>query len=94
MVVWIVLSISFSLCLGLYLAAPLFERDAALVAGAGVSTEGSVRLLDAKERALRALKDLELDFAMGKVSKDDYDRSYAELSGEVGRIISELSRHE
>jgi hypothetical protein len=94
MMVWIALSIALSVCLGLYLAAPLFERDAALVEGAGVSTEGSVRLLDAKERALRALKDLELDFAMGKVSKDDYDRSYAELSGEVGRIISELSRHE
>jgi hypothetical protein len=95
MMVWIVLSLALSVCLGLYCAAPLFETSAAdLADGSGTSTEGSVRLLDAKERALRAIKDLELDFAMGKVSKDDYDRSYAELSGEVGRIISELSRHE
>lgn len=94
MIVWMVLSLALCVFLGFYFIAPLFEAGVALLAGAEISTKGSVRLLDAKERALRAIKDLELDFAMGKVSKDDYERSYAELSGEVGRIISELSGYE
>ncbi len=94
MVVWIVLSLALSVLLGLYFIAPLYEYGLDATKGGGVSSESAVRLVDAKERALRALKDLELDFAMGKVSKDDYERSYAELSGEVGQIISELSGYE
>jgi hypothetical protein len=94
MMVWIVLSLAFSLCMGLYLAAPFFERQGALADAAAATAESTRRLLDSKERALRALKDLELDFTMGKVSREDYDRSHAELSLEVGRILQELRSHE
>jgi hypothetical protein len=94
MITWVILSIALSLCMGLYLAAPLFERSSALADAAAASAESMRRLLDSKERALRALKDLELDFTMGKVSKDDYTRSHAELSLEVGRILQELRGHE
>lgn len=94
MMVWILLSLVLSLCMGLYLAAPLFEQRGAPADAAVASAEAARRLLDSKERALRALKDLELDFTMGKVSREDYDRSHAELSLEVGRILQELRGHE
>ena len=51
-------------------------------------------LMDAKERSLRALKDLDLDFSMGKLSKDDHDQSRAALSQDVARILDELKRSE
>lgn len=93
MTVWIVLSLLFSLCITLYLAAPLYERGSAIAESAAASIDATGRLLDSKERALRAIKDLELDFTMGKVSKEDFDRSYAELSEDVGRILQELRSH-
>jgi len=94
MIEWLILSLLLSLGIGLYLAAPLFERQASTSQNIAASSDAATRLLDAKERALRALKDLELDFTMGKVSKDDFDRSYAELSSEVGQILQELrGRH-
>jgi hypothetical protein len=92
--VWIVLSILLSLSLGLFLAAPLGE--AAGVGGADTPTtggDGYGRLLDSKERALRALKDLELDYTMGKVSRDDFERSKSELSQEVAQLLQEIRRH-
>jgi hypothetical protein len=93
MTVWIVLSLIFSLCIMLYVAAPLYEPCDVVAESAAASVDAAGRLLDSKERALRAIKDLELDFTMGKVSKEDFDRSYAELSEEVGRILQELRRH-
>lgn len=93
MMVWIVLSLIFSLCIMLYVVAPLYESCNVVTESAGASVDAVGRLLDSKERSLRAIKDLELDFAMGKVSKEDFDRSYAELSGEVGVILQELRRH-
>lgn len=99
MIVWIVLSIVLAGTLVLYIAAPLHERVQVESRGDSLvverkSVDATRRLLDSKERALRAIKDLELDFGMGKVSKEDYDRSYSELSLEVGRILEELRRHE
>lgn len=93
MIEWIVLSLALSVCIGLYLMAPLFDQHQAF-ADAAVAAEVTRRLLDSKERALRAMKDLELDFTMGKVSREDYDRSHVELSHEVARILQELRSHE
>jgi hypothetical protein len=80
--------------MALYFAEPLFEKTGGAVDASSAAAEAARRLLDSKERALRAIKDLELDFTMGKVSREDYDRSYAELSQEVGRILQELRGHE
>jgi len=44
---------------------------------------------DAKERALRSLKDLEFDYKMGKLSADDYADVKAKISAEVARLLSE-----
>jgi hypothetical protein len=92
MSMWIVLSLVFSLVIGLYLVRPFFEA-----AYAGVSLSAGVDSLqslhDSKERALRAIKDLELDFSMGKVSREDFDRAKHELSLEVAGVLEEIRRH-
>jgi hypothetical protein len=92
--VWIVLSVALSALLGLYLAAPLAEA-----VGVGASSDKGAgsrapSLMDKKERALRALKDLELDYTMGKVSREDFERSKQELSREVARVLEELRHYE
>jgi hypothetical protein len=97
MITWILLSLALSLFLGLYLAAPVFNSRLPLqpIAESQVAPSDSERrLLESKEHLLRSLKDLELDFSMGKVSKDEYESSYAELSLDVARIIKELRGHE
>ncbi len=60
----------------------------------GVLSDSARRLLESKEHLLRSLKDLELDLSMGKISQEEYQRSYAELSHDVARIIKELRGHE
>jgi hypothetical protein len=92
--VWIVLSILLSLSLGVFLAAPLFEAAADGPAGESLDRDIPARLLDTKERALRSLKDLELDYRMGKVSADEFERSKQELGQEVAQILQELRRYE
>jgi hypothetical protein len=91
---WILLSVALAGSLGIFLAAPFGEvagAEGTHVAASGQDVYG--RLLDSKERALRALKDLELDFTMGKVSPDDFERSKRELSQEVAQILEEIRRH-
>jgi hypothetical protein len=77
-VVWFVLSPLFEPAMPSYLATP---GDGALGA-----------LLDAKERALRSIKDLEMDFSMGKLSQDDFDQSRRALSSEVAAILARIEK--
>lgn len=91
---WLVLSILLSLSLGVFLAAPLFETAADGPSGQSPERDVPTRILDAKERALRSLKDLELDYRMGKVSTEDFERSKQELLHEVSQILGELRRYE
>jgi len=92
MSMWIVLALALSVVIGFFVCAPLFEP--ALSQGdESLSSSGLVALGDAKERALRALKDLELDHDMGKVSHEDFERSKHELSLEVASILEEIRRH-
>jgi hypothetical protein len=92
--VWVILSILLSLSLGAFLAAPLFEAAADGPTGEPLDRDVPARLLDTKERALRSLKDLELDYRMGKVSPDEFERTKQELGQEVAQIIQELRRYE
>jgi len=78
-VVWFVLSPLFEPPVPNYVASP---SDGALGA-----------LLDAKERALRSLKDLELDFSMGKLSRDDFEQSRRSLSAEVAALLADIKRN-
>jgi hypothetical protein len=77
-VVWFVLSPLFEPAVPSYLANP---GDGALGA-----------LLDAKERALRSIKDLEMDFSMGKLSQDDFEQSRRALSSEVAAILARIEK--
>ena len=88
MVSWVVLAVVFSACLGLFFAAPYF--DPALVVKSDGSDTGSTQALrDSKERALRAIKDLELDRSMGKVSEEDFLKSREQLLREAAAILVE-----
>lgn len=88
----IIASIVLSLIVVYFVLMPLFEP--ALDVGVGLRNEGGAisPLLDAKERALRALKDLDLDFSMGKVSQEDFEASKKALSLEVANILNEIGR--
>lgn len=93
MSIGIVASLMLSLVVVWCIAAPFFEP--ALTQGGAQDAFGVVgSLRDSKERALRSLKDLELDYSMGKVSKDDFEESKGVLSLEVARILEELQRQE
>lgn len=92
MSIWILLSLALSVAVGFFLAAPFFEPTFQEVEG-GLETESYAALMDKKERALRALKDLELDHTMGKVGQGDFERSKRELSIEVAEILEEIRRH-
>jgi len=88
MTVWIIGAILFSACVALFLVAPFY--DPALGSSASGAPVGvAPALLDSKERALRALKDLELDRSMGKVSEEDFAKSRQELLREVATILEE-----
>jgi hypothetical protein len=84
----IVLALVFSACVAFFLVAPYF--DPAFAGSSHYSQTGSpLSLLDSKERALRALKDLEFDRSMGKVSDEEFARAKQELLQEVAAILEE-----
>ena len=91
--IWVTLSLVSSFGVGLYLLAPFFESRGTLAEAQSVAAESVGRLVDSKERALRELKDLELDFNMGKIGLEDYERAKDELSIEVGRVLEKLRSH-
>jgi len=85
---WLVLAVVFSACVAFFLVAPYF--DPAFAGSSGASSVGSKRsLLDSKERALRAVKDLELDRSMGKISEEDFAKAKQDLLRELAVILEE-----
>lgn len=92
MSIGIIASVILSLAIVYYVLMPFFEP--ALDVGVGVRSEGGALapLLDSKERALRALKDLDMDFSMGKLSQEDFEVSKKALSLEVANILHEIGR--
>ena len=88
MSVGVVASILLSLGVAWYVLSPLLDQGAPLYGGA----EGIDALSDKKERALRSLKDLELDFEMGKLSREDFDRLKSALSLEAAAVLEEISK--
>ena len=85
----IIASLALSLLVAWFLISPLLDAGG----GPGSTPSGygeAAALLDAKERSLRAIKDLELDFSMGKVSQDDFERSREALSLELISILDRV----
>jgi hypothetical protein len=92
MSLWLLASAVLSLCIACYLVSPFVDPVMARAAQ-GIENLSYGALLDSKERALRALKDLELDFAMGKISEEDFESSRHALTIEATAILDELSKH-
>lgn len=90
---WIVAAAALVSLMAWFLVSPLFEAASNVVLGNGLGAE-RVSLLDTKERAVRALKDLELDFAMGKVGAEDFEQSKRALTVEVASVLQKLREHE
>lgn len=85
---WLVVAVVFSAFVAFFLVAPYF--DPAFVGSSDASCYGSKRaLLDSKERALRALKDLEFDRSMGKISDDDFAKAKQDLLRELANVLEE-----
>ena len=92
MSIGIIASLILSLLVVWYVLSPLFETTVPNY-GAAVQPGALGPLLDAKERALRSLKDLELDLSMGKLSQDDFEQSKRTLTSEVAAILAEIRKH-
>jgi hypothetical protein len=92
MSIGIIASLILSLFVVWYVLSPLFET-ALPNYGAAVQPGALGPLLDAKERALRSIKDLEMDLSMGKLSQDDFDQSKRTLITEVAAILTEIQKH-
>jgi hypothetical protein len=92
MSIGIIGSLILSLFVVWYVLSPLFETA---LSNFGVATQPGTLgpLFDAKERALRSLKDLEMDFSMGKVSQEDFEQSKRSLSSEVAEILAEIKKN-
>ena len=68
------------------------EAEAALVAGAGLSRSTYRELLEEKRRVLAAIKELDFDHAMGKLSDEDHRAirgRYERRAAEVLRALDE-----
>ncbi len=90
---WIAAAAIMVLVMMWFLLSPYFEPASSVAQSEGVGRE-RLSLLDAKERAMRALKDLELDFAMGKLSAEDFEFGKRSLTVECAGILKELKHNE
>ncbi len=90
---WIVAAALLTLAIVLFAGLPLLAPGSLAVAAGGAADNRENILFDSKERGLRALKDLDLDYAMGKLSKDDYEQSRESLTRDVAAILTELKGH-
>lgn len=87
----IIFALILSMIVAWFIISPLFEPALSRSDSSGESRSLGA-LLDSKERALRAIKDLELDFSMGKVSEEDFDQSKNVLMSEVATILETIKR--
>lgn len=83
MIMWIVACLVLAAFVAWNVVSPL------LLEPAGILPDSASAELqrDVKERGLRALKDLDLDFSMGKLTKEDYDLARSSLMNEVAHIL-------
>lgn len=89
---WILAAAVLAAILAFALIKPLFEP--ALGAEAELGGDSALwGLLDEKERTLRALKDLDVDFSMKKISAEEFEPARRALTLEAGRLLEEIKRH-
>jgi len=76
-----------------WLLAPHFNREdhqSRMLKGTPVEVS---RLDDERERYLRMLNDLELDYKTGKLGDDEYQILRQELVRDLGKILADLDRN-
>lgn len=73
-----------------FLAEPEAAPDADRLPEAGPLERRQLQLLEERDRALAALKELEFDHRTGKVSDDDYRALVAPLRRRVGEALRAL----
>jgi hypothetical protein len=92
MIMWIVASLLFAAFVAWNVLTPLLVHAGSI--GEQTGPAGDTTLTDAKERGLRALKDLDLDYAMGKLTKEDYEQARTMLTAEVANVLDRLRSKE
>jgi hypothetical protein len=73
-----------------YVARPLLRPRAAVPAAPDPEGERRLRLLEERDRALAALKELEFDHRTGKISDEDYRELVGPLRRQAGEALRGL----
>jgi hypothetical protein len=79
-----------ALVVAVVVAGPLRRRDRSQSAAA----DRREALEAAKEAKYREIRDCELDFRMGKLSRDDYERTDGELRAQAIAILKQIDELE
>ncbi|MCC6223987.1 MAG: hypothetical protein IT201_10930 [Thermoleophilia bacterium] len=87
----LILAAALAVAAVLCVARPLLRDPAAVVTGGAVDHE-RLRLLDERDRALAALKELELDHRTGKISDEDYRELIDPVRREAAAALRALDR--
>lgn len=86
---WTTLGFIIVVALTIYTLTPMLVGSDPLEVSEDTSF-ASRALTDEKERSLRAIKDLELDYAMGKLSQSDYEAAKLELSADASAVLQKI----
>jgi hypothetical protein len=78
----------------IWVARPLVAGDGSNVAAEDEATRERLRLLEARDRALAALKELEFDHRTGKISDADYRELVPHLRQEAAETLAALDAAE
>jgi hypothetical protein len=79
----------------IFVARPLLRSSRAdALAGPDGEEEDRLRLLEERDRALAALKELEFDHRTGKISDEDYRGLVGPLRRQAGEALRALGREE
>lgn len=80
----------FFIAVVLYVAWPLFQER---LAEDGDSESGNLEVLEEKKELLVAdLKDVEMDYRMGKLSSEDYERLKGDLEHRAMTVLQEIDK--
>jgi hypothetical protein len=78
----------------IWVARPLLARDGSDVAAEDEAARERLRLLEVRDRALAALKELEFDHRTGKISDADYGELVRHLRQEAAQALVALDAAE
>ncbi|MGH3022067.1 MAG: hypothetical protein ACRDNI_00290 [Gaiellaceae bacterium] len=77
-----------------FVARPLLRSGSEEAPAVGPDEDARLRLLESRDRALAALKDLEFDHRTGKISDDDYRALVGPLRREAAEVLRALEHED